>query len=85
MTAHPRKPMTTLLAIEEADLASLLARLERIEKKLDAVDMQPRQEWMTVKAMAEQLNRSPRTVTRMIDAGKVESKTVGSVRMVRAR
>ena len=40
--------MTQLIAIDPAALQSVLAELRQIRQRLDAVDMQPRPEWVTV-------------------------------------
>ncbi|MDD8024568.1 MAG: hypothetical protein PHX82_15850 [Paracoccaceae bacterium] len=79
MTQQPRT-----FALIEADLMQQMAeRLERIERALAGVQMQPREEWLTVVDYAALVGRSPRTVRKWIDAGRVETKRAGSVVMVR--
>lgn len=73
-----------LIAIDANALAKLCKEVSRLHERLDAVDITPRPEWVTVGEFAQKVDRSPRTVTRWIDAGQVESKTIAGVRMVRS-
>lgn len=84
MTAHDRKPYPTLVAYDPEALATLVEQLARIERKLEQVDLTPKPQWVPVKELAARLGRSPRTVTRMIERGEIESQYIGNVRMVRS-
>ena len=77
--------MTQLIAIDPAALQSVLAELRQIRQRLDAVDMQPRPEWVTVAGYAHHIGRSRATVSRKIKAGEVETCMEAGVRMVRVR
>ncbi|MDO6591566.1 MULTISPECIES: hypothetical protein [Rhodobacterales] len=74
---------TTLIAIDPAAIDALTAEIKRLHQRLDAVEMTPRPDWVTVKEYASHIGRSLRTVTRRIDAGELEIRNECGVRMVR--
>lgn len=75
--------MSQLIAIDADALANLTKEVERLHKRLDAVQMQPQPEWLTVKEYADLVGRHPRTIARYCEAGKLETKDMAGVRMVR--
>lgn len=72
-----------LIAIDSDALNELLCEVRAIRSRLDAVEMQPRPEWLTVADYAAHVGKTASTVTRWIDAGLVESRHEGKTRMVR--
>jgi len=72
-----------LIAIDADALDALLGEVRAIRERLDAVEMQPRPEWLTVAEYADHVGKSKDTVTRWIRSGRVASKHEGNVRMVR--
>lgn len=72
----------TLITIERADLDGIKQELQRLHQRLDAVQMAPRPEWLTVKQYAQLINKSERTVTRMINDGKLHTDTTGDVLLI---
>jgi hypothetical protein len=75
--------MTQLIAIDANALADLRQEVSRLHKRLDAVQMTPRPEWVTVAEFAEIIGKSRRTVLRRIQEGELESKNIAGARMVR--
>lgn len=73
----------TLIAIDPAALQRVLDELGVIRRALEGVSMTPRPEWLTVADYAAFIGKSARTVKRMVDEGKVETKHVGHVRLIR--
>lgn len=76
--------MNQLIAIDPTALDALRDELARLHKRLDQVEMQPRPEWITAEQFAKQVGKSLRTVKRWTDEGKIETKRVGAVLMVRS-
>lgn len=75
--------MSQLIAIDPNALESLTREVERLHQRLDAVQMQPQPEWLTVKEYADYVGRHPRTITRRIEAGELEACEMAGARMVR--
>ena len=66
------------------DIAAIRAMVEAMQRKLDAVVMQPRPEWVTVHEYAQLAGVTPRTVRNWITAGELKTYRHGSKVMVRA-
>jgi len=66
------------------DIAAIRAMVEAMQRKLDAVVMQPRPDWVTAKDYAELCGVTPRTVRNWINSGELETYKNGSKVMVRA-
>ena len=75
--------MSQLIAIDPQALDALRVEIEKLHKRLDAVQMEPRPEWVTVEEFAKLIGKHPRTVKRRIQAGEVEAREIAGVRMVR--
>lgn len=73
----------TLIAVDPTAIEALTAEIKRLHQRLDAVEMTPRPDWVTVKEYATLIGRSLRTVTRRIDAGELEIRNECGVRMIR--
>lgn len=73
----------TLIAVDPVAIENLTAEIRRLHQRLDAVEMTPRPDWVTVKEYAAHIGRSLRTVARRIDAGELEIRNECGVRMVR--
>ncbi len=65
------------------DIASIREMLEAINRKLDAVIMEPRKEWMTVADYADHCKVTTRTVRNWIASGRLDTYQHGSKTMVR--
>lgn len=74
----------TLIAVDEGALAALIAEVAAIRRALEAVQMQPRPEWVPLAEYAAQVGRSQRTVRSWVRAGQVESRRDGGVTLIRA-
>lgn len=75
--------MNQLIAIDPQALDALRVEIARLHKRLDAVQMAPRPEWITVGDYAEHVGRTKRTVRNWINEGSVETKREGGVTLVR--
>lgn len=75
--------MSQLIAIDANALESLRSEIHRLHKRLDAVQMTPRPEWLTVGEFADHVGRTKRTVRNWINEGSVETKREGGVTLVR--
>ena len=73
----------TLIAIDPAALQGLRDEIAALRRSIEGVSMTPRPEWLTVADYAAFIGKSQRTVKRMVDEGKVETKHVGHVRLVK--
>lgn len=73
----------TLIAVDPSALDRVTQELRRLHQRLDAFEMQPRPEWVTVAEYAEKVGRTKRTVRNWIDAGMIDTKTEGKLRLVR--
>lgn len=65
------------------ELEAIKTELTSIRSLLEKVVMTPRPEWMSVKDYAKHMSKTPRTIQNWIEEGKVETKMVGGVKMVR--
>jgi hypothetical protein len=74
---------TIIVQDHSADLAAIRAELATVRRMLESVTLQPRPAWMNVRDYAAHIGKSPRTVTRMIDAGKLATKHIAGIRMVK--
>lgn len=77
--------MSQLIAIDANALESLLVEVQRLHKRLDAVQMMPMPEWVTVAEYAARVGRTKRTVRNWINEGSIETKREGAVTMVRVK
>lgn len=75
----------TMFLLEPEALESLLARLDAIDAKLDAVQMQPAPEWLTVKEYAKHVGRDVSTVRRYVASGKLETREECGATMIRVQ
>ena len=75
--------MSQLIAIDPQALDALRVEIEKLHKRLDAVQMAPRPEWVTITDYAAHVNRTKRTVRNWINEGSVETKREGGVTLVR--
>lgn len=73
-----------LIATDDARIAALEAKLDAILRQLQAVQMAPRPEWLTVAEYAAQTGRSTKTVRNWVREGKVETRRDGTVLMIKA-
>ena len=76
--------MNQLIAIDPNALESLRQELARLHKRLDQFEMQPKPEWIPADQFAKQVGKSLRTIKRWTNEGKIETKRVGAVLMVRS-
>ncbi|MEP1613481.1 MAG: hypothetical protein ABJL72_16365 [Roseobacter sp.] len=60
----------------------ILQEIKRLHERLDAVEMTPRSEWITVKEYAESVGRTVQTINNWIRDGSIETRREGRVRMV---
>lgn len=65
------------------DIAAIRAMVEAMQRKLDAVVMQPRPEWVTVHEYAEHHGVTIRTVQRWVAEGMIDTYRNGSKVMCR--
>ena len=72
-----------MIVIDRSELRHLIDTVERLERKIDLVQITPRPEWVTVAEAAKIANVSQRTIRDRITAGKVQAKDFGGTRMVR--
>jgi tRNA isopentenyl-2-thiomethyl-A-37 hydroxylase MiaE len=72
-----------MIVIDRSELRHLIDTVERLERKIDLVQITPRPEWVTVADAARIHDRSEKTICRWIEAGTIEAKHVGGKRMVR--
>lgn len=72
-----------LLVISQADLTALQDRLARIEQAISAVEMRPLKDWLTIREMAELIDKSEATVRRRLNEGAFETKEIGGKVMLR--
>lgn len=75
--------MSQLIAIDPQALDALRVEIARLHKRLDAVQMAPRPEWVTVTDYAAHVKRTKRTVRNWINEGSVDTKREGGVTLVR--
>lgn len=77
----------SLVAIDqdafERSMKELRDEIARMNRRLDAVRMMPRDEWLTVTDYAKHVGRTKRTVRNWINSGTVETKREGEVTFVR--
>jgi DNA-directed RNA polymerase specialized sigma24 family protein len=76
---------TVVLTDPTADLKRIQEQLDSLQAMLEKVIMTPKPEWLTVREYAKHMSRTVRTVEQWIAAGKVETKMVGTVKMVRVK
>jgi len=79
----PDQTRPDYIIIDRDILNVILAAVERMERKLDSVQIAPRPEWVTVREHAAMIGKSTKTVLRYIAAGEVQTKHIGGTRMVR--
>jgi hypothetical protein len=72
-----------MIVIDRSELRHLIDTVERLERKIDLVQITPRPEWVTVAEAARIAGVSQRTIRDRIAAGKVQAKDFGGTRMVR--
>jgi hypothetical protein len=78
MTIH------TPLVVIDADTADrILRELAALHDKLDRLDVKPKPEWLSINDYAQHIGCHRKTVIRRIEAGRIEAKHVGGVRMVK--
>ncbi len=77
--------MTQMIAIDANALDAVLVRLDRLERMLQGVTVQPKPEWVSVADYAKQINRCRKTVVRMIERGELETCGSGHNRQVRVQ
>lgn len=65
------------------ELQEIKAELAAIKELLEKVVLTPKPEWLPVKEYATLINRTQQTVMRMVEAGKLETKHIGNVRMIK--
>lgn len=69
----------------KSDLAALTAEVRALRAAFEAARVQPQPAWLSVPDAARHFGKSAQTVRRWIAEGRIESKIVGTVRMVRVR
>lgn len=74
---------TVVIADPTEDLKHIQAQLDGLKAMLEKVIITPKPEWLSVKDYALHMCKTIRTVDRWIEEGKVETKMVGNVKMVR--
>lgn len=72
-----------MIAIDPDALEGLTREVQRLHQRLDAVEMQPKPEWITVAQYADRVGRTKRTIRNWINEGRIETKMDGAVTMVR--
>ena len=80
MTEQPR----TLIAVDAGELQALRDEMAALRRAVEAVQMAPRPEWLTIPVYAAKVGRTAKTVRRWINEGSVETRQDGSVTLVRA-
>ena len=75
--------MNQMTIVQTDQLDAMMEELKRLHRRLDAVEMTPKPEWVTVNEYAVLKNVSRRTVIRKIEAGKVEAQDIDGYRMIR--
>lgn len=68
----------------ERIVAPLAAKIDRLERKLDAVQMTNPERWIPINEYAAKIGRSRRTVTRAIASGYLNTKEVCGVTLIEA-
>lgn len=78
MTIH------TPLVVIDADTADrILRELAAIRADLASRDIKPKPEWLPINDYARHIGCHRKTVIRRIEAGQIEAKHIGGVRMVK--
>jgi DNA-directed RNA polymerase specialized sigma24 family protein len=72
-----------ILPDHSADLKRIQEQLDGLQSMLQKVIITPKPEWVTVKEYAKHMSKTIRTINSWIEDGKVETKMVGGVKMVR--
>ena len=75
--------MNQMTIVQTDQLDAVMEELKRLHRRLDAVEMTPKPEWVTVNKYASLKNVSRRTVIRKIEAGKVDAQDIDGYRMIR--
>lgn len=75
--------MNQMTIVQTDQLDAVMEELKRLHRRLDAVEMTPKPEWVTVNEYASLKNVSRRTVIRKIEAGKVDAQDIDGYRMIR--
>ncbi|SIT74522.1 hypothetical protein [Pontibaca methylaminivorans] len=73
--------MTRLFAIDEGAFEAMIERMDRIERRLEA--LKPESEWVSILEYAEAKGVMPRTVRNWIAQGRLEARGSGMAREVR--
>lgn len=73
----------TMIAFGTDEIDALRAEIAALRSEIAAVRMAPIDEWVTVQEYAKIVGRHERTVRNWINAGRIESKRVGTALMVR--
>ncbi len=66
------------------EIQALRAEIAALIRQMQAIQMTPRPEWVSVQEYAKSVSRSERTVREWIKAGRIESRRQGNLLQVRA-
>lgn len=80
MTEQPR----TMIAVDAGELQALRDEMTALRRAIEAVQMAPRPEWLTIPDYAAKVGRTAKTVRRWVNEGSIETRQDGSVTLVRA-
>lgn len=73
--------MTRLFAIDEGAFEAMIERMDRIERRLEA--LKPESEWVSIPEYAREKGVTARTVRNWIAQGRLEARGSGMTREVR--
>jgi excisionase family DNA binding protein len=74
--------MNQMTIVQADQLDMMMEELKRLHRRLDAVELTPKPEWLTVIEYAKLIGKGERTVIRMIQSGKLEIKHTGGIRLI---
>jgi hypothetical protein len=79
-----KRPMQqTLIAVDPDALDRLFSEITRLHKRLDAVQMTPTPEWLTIPEYAAHVGKTQRTIRNWKDEGSIQTKVEGKTTLVR--
>lgn len=72
-----------LIAVDASVLDAIQAELAALRRCIEAVQMAPRPDWLTVEDYAALVGRTTKTVRAWVREGRLDTKREGSVLMIR--
>lgn len=73
----------TLIAVDPSVIEGLRAEVAALRNEIRGATIKPRDEWEPIKDHATRVGVQPQTVRAWIRAGKIDSKKIGGVTLVR--